>query len=258
MLRFISPLFLLFCFTNTASAAVAEVVWVEFDGEQHHVMLSRYDGEAWSEPGEIVYTSDNPLTTPVLGTAQGGDKILLWAEKTRLKVVLMSARANTEKGELKWQPAKQFSDRGLENLAPAIATDLNGHLWVFWSSSTTLPSDLYYRKFDGEDWSEASRVHKANEEPDNGAVANLDEKGNVVVEWNTFDLDLGAYILENRTYLVENLDSAVLGLVDVVDPSAIIVPDFVPIKTRSMMHFPGNLRTQSILARQPTAIPELP
>jgi len=230
-------------------------VWIEFDGEQHHVTLSRYDGKAWSQPGEIVYSSSNPLATPVLGTMQTGDKILLWAEKTRLKVVLMSARASDEQDALIWQFPWRFSDRGLENMAPALVTDLNGHLWVFWSSSTKLPSDLYYRKFDGNSWSDAELVNKMNEVPDNGAVPSLDERGNVVVQWNTYDLDLGAYTLEKRTFLVENLGGTDSSPIDVVDPSKVPEPDFVPEEARSIMHFPGNSRIQSMVFGQPANIP---
>lgn len=247
-------LLLLFSICPAAVAAVAEVVWAEFDGEQHHVLLSRFNGEAWSEPAEKIYSSDNPLTTPVLGSTRAGGKILVWAESIRSKVVLMIARASADEGALKWQPARKFSDRGMENLGPVIATDLNGHVWLFWSSSTKMPSDLYYRKYDGTSWTEATRVNEANEVPDNGAVASVDQLGNVVVQWNTFDLDLGTYVLENKTYLVENLGSAQPELIDVVDPAVIPTPDFMPMDARSLLHFPGNLRTQNQVVGEPADI----
>lgn len=256
-MRFIVLFLLFISICPAAVAALAEVVWAETDGEQHHLLFSRFDGEAWSQPGEKVYSSRNPLTTPVLGTTQTGDKILVWAESVRGKVVLMTARATTDDDVLMWQPARRFSERGMENLGPTMVTDLNGHLWLFWSSSTKLPSELFYRKHDGSRWSDARRVHDANEVPDNGAVASLDQLGNVVVEWNTFDLDLGAYVVENRTFLVENRVSGDPEPVDVTDPAAIPIPDFLPVNARSLLHLPGNLRTQGLVVGQPGGIPGL-
>jgi len=227
-----------------AIAAEAEIVWTKFDGKQHQIVFSAYDGEHWLTPGEVVYSSANPLATPVIGTLPSGEKLLIWAEIVRKKVKLMYSQSITAVSRT-WADADVFSDIGKENLAPTLVTDLNDHVWVFWSSSSSLPSDIYMRKFDGSDWSKAERIHSANQVPDNSAHASLNTDGNIYLEWNTFDFEINDYRLDSKTFITENPYPDGIRVTDTLNPADIPSPDFIGFEARAVIHFPNNKLIQN-------------
>ena len=227
-------------------AAEAEVVWTHFNGEQHQILFSAYSNDEWQQPGQLVYSSSNPLTTAVIGTLPSGEKLLIWAEMVRNKVKLMYSQSTTQANRA-WAEADVFSDLGNENLAPSLVTDLNGHVWVFWSSSSAQPSDVYLRRFDGTHWSKAERIHAANQVPDNAAHASLNSDGNVYLEWNTFDFEINDYRLDSKTFITENPYPDGLRVTDTLNPADIPEPDFIGFDARATIHFPENKLTQNLV-----------
>lgn len=231
-------------------AAQAEVVWPYFDGKDYQILFSAYTNQEWKQPSDLVYKSSNPLTTPIIGTLPSGEKLLIWSELVRGKVKLMMAQSLPKPSTQtirSWSEPDVFSDLGNENLAPSLITDLQGHVWVFWSSSTTLPSDIYMRRFDGDSWSEAERVHGANQVPDNAAHASLNNDGNVYLEWTTFDFEINDYRLDSKTFITENPYSDGQRIIDTLNPADIAEPDFIGVNARAIVHFPENKSIQNLV-----------
>ena len=251
-MRFIFKLVSFYCIllllsvASPSMAAEAEVVWTHFDGEHHQILFSAYSDEVWQRPGELVYSSSNPLATPVIGTLPSGEKLLIWAEMVRNKVKLMFSQSTT-RADRSWAEANVFSDLGNENLAPSLVTDLNGQVWVFWSSSSAQPSDVYLRRFDGTAWSSPELVHAANQVPDNSVQASLNSDGNVYLEWNTFDFEINDYRLDSKTFITENPYPDGLRITDRLNPVDIPQPDFIGFDGRAVIHFPENKLTQNLV-----------
>ena len=235
---------LLICFHPFAHATTAEVVWTEFDGKQHLLLHSDFDGEQWRYPGEVVYRSENALLTPVIGVAADGHKALVWSEVRRGKIILMHQRGIARDGRLEWQSPQLLTDRGMENLGPAMVRDRSGTLWLFWASATVEPSDLYMSRLGSGGWTARERVNGDNEVPDNRPTARLDKAGNVLVEWHTYDLENRAYTLENKTFLLETAGSVPLPADTDGEEKEVPSPSFVPTATRVFIHYPSHVYQQ--------------
>jgi len=245
------------CQAIFAKEYLAEVVWVVKgeEGEQNHIYFSGFNGEEWELHESPIYSSANSLTTPTIGTSQSGKKILIWSEQRRLKSVLMTKQAvyhhsqTSSDVDLLWSEATVFADIGLENLGPSIVFDFNDDAWVFWAASRNKPSDVYFVKSTVLGWADPKRVHAANQVPDNQPIVTVTELGNVHVEWQTFDLITGNYIVDSREYLIETLPAMKESQVSEkqLTQNDINYPGFLASNNRVVLHFPKNKFNQSVV-----------
>jgi len=227
-----------------AQGMVIELVWAQDDEDGFSLQLSQFLNQLWGEP-EVLYRSDNPITTPALGTSPAGDKLLIWTEQLRRKTVLKSMRRAVGGS---WQEAQVFSDSGLENFAVSIVYDGNGEGWVFWSSAGGELADIYLSRSAGTGWSRRQRIHAENEVPDIMPAASITQQGNVMVEWTQYSFDQGRYILTSKEFQVEKIDNANKNN-DIDKESAVLrdlsLPEFVPKNRRLLLHFPKHTMIQS-------------
>ncbi len=243
-------------FTAISSfAAQAELIWIESDRKVKNIRFAGYSNEEWVVREEPLYTSENPLTSLALGTDKKGRKLLVWTEKKRAKTVLMSmvSVANSSKTEsdrkLEWSAPTLFSDYGRENYSASIVSDQNGVSWVFWSTTRDNYSDIVVQRFVDGSWTDPQRVHTANEVPDNTPRAMIDEKGSIIVEWNSFNLDLGDYVVKRKNYpiSVDAGEEIPIKLTDSVIENEIPLPLAMSTEFPALIHFPNNQVIQSRL-----------
>ena len=229
---------------QSAVQASPELLWTEPRDQGYALLHSQFSDNRWSEP-EAVYLSDNPLTSPALGTDADGGKLLIWTEQLRRKTVLKSKRRTSEGA---WQEAQVFSDSGLENFATSIVYDGNGQAWVFWSSAGGKLADIYLSRSDGPGWSRRERIHPENKVPDILPVASITVQGNVLVEWTHYSFAQRSYLLTSKEFTVENSEkynnNSSLGK-ESADLGDLELPDFLPRNRRLLLHFPTHRMIQS-------------
>ena len=255
------------CFSSLIKAdqIISELVWVEREESKSHIYFGQYDGGEWSKKANPIYTSDNFLTTPTIGTSSKGSKVLIWSEQQKHKTVLMYKSASFQNSQtstepvLVWSSANVFSNMGNENLGPSVVYDHNDQAWVFWSVSENKPSDVYLVQSSEIGWTEPTLIHKKNDVPDYAPLASVNSSGNVLVEWTTYDTnigDFGEYIVDSREYLIETATPKQDELneqkdadteISQLDASEVPIPSFVPRDRRVILHFPKNRYAQSVV-----------
>ncbi len=246
-------LWLTFICSNTAQAAtdepiVAQLVWVESAAKNHQIFIADLRGEDWSEP-YAVYQSENELASPVLATDLSGGKWLVWSERSRKKLVLMSQHRPVNSST--WEPARIVSDLGYENTGPAVAVDLVGQLWLVWAANPGGMDDVYFSvREPGSSWTEPARLNEKNEVPDIRPAIELLKDGDVQVSWQTFDFNLGGYTVALKQFALDSLVKTryktPLDPASDLRPEDVALPNFVPGHTVVSLHLPKNRLVQSV------------
>jgi len=120
---------------------------------------------------------------------------------------------------------------------------------VFWSATRDSDSDVVVQRFVDGSWTDPQQVHTANQVPDNTPRAMIDERGTVTVEWNSFDLDSGDYVVKQKNYpiSVDAGGEVPIKLVDSVIENEIPLPLAMSTEYPALIHFPNNQIIQSRL-----------
>jgi len=109
--------------------------------------------------------------------------------------------------------------------------------------------DVFYKNNVGSGWSEPQRVHPKNDVPDFQPLASINDDGNVVVQWKTFDFSAGEYVKAERLYKVglntKNRLKTDVQRVPEHTLSDIELPNFLPANSYILVHFADNERIQS-------------
>ena len=226
----------------------AEIFWID-RGMQKDIMLSRLESDAWSKP-EPVYSTENPITSLAVATDLDGATVLIWTERLKIKTVLMhSQRFSQQQG---WSKAELFSDFGKENFAASMVVDRANRIWLFWAANHGDLDDIYMVRRNLNGWSEPLRIHPANAVPDIRPQAQLNQHGNIYVEWQSYSFDESDYLSVNREFKVDKSleslykakpkENAEMALTD------LSLPAFIPIKSAATVHFPNNrlLQTETL------------
>jgi len=238
---------------DTASAdegrpIVAEALWIDSSSKRHVLSLSRYDGETWGDSIQVV-ESENPITSPAITTDSNGSKLVLWSEVKRGKSILMQSRKLASARD--WSEPQVFSDFGSENLGASIIIDPNDVTWVFWSANKGELDDIYYVNNRKGSWSEPARAHLKNEVPDFRPQVSLSEEGDLLLHWQTYDFSTGQYIDAEQVFTLDKSDKSgykpPLNRQNDVSVEEISLPSFFPGNRTSIIHFPGNKVSQSVL-----------
>lgn len=238
----------LFMVPSFASGVASEAVWVEAQKDIYSIRFARLIDDEWEQFDSPLYTSENAMTSPALGTNSQGRKILIWTEQKKSRSILMSITGEpTATGGLIWSLPSIFSKYGSENFAATIVHDINDEAWVFWSATLDTYSDIVMQRFAGQSWSEPVRVNKTNEVPDDLPRAQITEENRVKVQWNTFDLDSGVSVVRFKEFSIRHNGSPTkrLKAVDNIDEREVSMPTNLPPYTPALLHFPTNAMIQS-------------
>lgn len=232
---------------------LAEVVWAGRENGTNHLYYSFFKNGSWSPATAPIYSSDKQLTTPALATLQGGKKILFWTEQQGDRAVLMKMSGARSASDVapRWQQAGLFSDLGRYNIAPIAVVDEADRVWLFWSADVDEYSDIYFAKQSKLGWSKPLRVNRRNKVPDTTASARFNEAGELIVSWQTYDLNNRQYQLASRAFMLENpsprkksLAAALTHETKIV--AAVDTPTFLLEGQRILIHFPNNTALQSL------------
>ncbi len=228
----------------------AESVWIDSQGQSQKVMFAQLIDDKWQDES-LIYETDNALTSLALGSAPSGEKLMVWTEQKRLKTELMFMTAREVSGTLIWTQASTFSNKGHENFSASIVYDQYGTAWVFWASTREDYSDIVLRKFDGS-WGEIELVHTKNTVPDIKPRASITESGDVLIEWVSYDYQVGDYVSRFRQYksTISSDQQSAKTLVDKVLPSDVQLPPNMYTGAQALLHFPNNQMVQSVLYTQ--------
>lgn len=238
--------------SQSSEKTLAELLWVIAQKDNHQIMMAAYDGSEWQAPYSI-YKSDNPLSSPAIGTDHKGNKIIVFSElyqPANSRLLKMVKPAGTEE----WQTPTIFSDYGNENLGASIVVDTANITWVFWSANQGDLDDIMYKKSGPDGWTKVQNAHTPNNVPDYQPSAMLTVEGEVLLVWKTYDFSSNQYIDSNRLFSLANsaqnvykspLDKSQEILLDNV-----ALPSYVSSDSRAIVHFPNNLMTQSMRLEQ--------
>jgi hypothetical protein len=225
----------------------AELIWVESSADDHRLMFSQLSAREWSDPLTL-YASENYISSPTISTDLTHNKLIVWSEQYDNSSILMSSRRVSS--DTLWLPAEKINDFKAENLGSSIVIDsLNRH-WVFWSSNFEGLDDIYYSRQEGAKWSPPKRVHATNKVPDIQPIASLNQDLNVVVDWNTYDLQTGQYLTVQQVFKIDNSSKnrykSSLSNIQEESISDVKIPVFLPRDSSVVLHFPNNQIKQSI------------
>ncbi len=231
-----------------------ESIWIDTDEESQRLMFAQFIGDEWQDES-LIYETANAMTSLALGTGISGEKLIVWTEQKRLKTELMYMTASKVDGALKWTQAATFSNKGHENFSASIVYDSTGTAWVFWASTSEDFSDIVLRRFDGS-WGEAEQVHTKNSVPDIKPRASITESGDVLVDWVSYDFQVGDYVNRSRQYRIaaRSDDQITKLLLDKVQPNNVQLPPNMYTGAQALMHFPTNQMIQSVLYKQGSVI----
>ncbi len=228
-----------------AADAQAILVWAQFDG-QHHIVSSSLNDQQWSTPA-VIHSSDNVIVTPALAKNNEGQTIMVWSEQQQGRMEILQSQLS--KQSQIWSEPELLIDEGSENLNPNIVNDGQGGLWLFWSGNDDGLDDIYYKqkRVNEREWSETKQLNEPNEVPDYKPVAELDDFGDILVRWQTYDFLAGQYIEAQETIVVDQKvaynRSQADGDIKLED---ILLPDFLPTDSSVSLLFPNNVAAQSI------------
>ena len=224
----------------------AELLWVEQVQKEQQIKFSALVNGEWSDP-VILFTSENSLTSPALGSSSSGDRLVIWTEQRRTKTVLQSMQQGAGSA---WGAARIFTDTGRENYAASIVYDLNDQAWVFWSSTRKDLSEIFVATTGANGWSKPQQIHPDNAVPDILPVAALNRDGDIEVAWTQYSFAQEKYIRTSKTFSASPLGHSAeqnirLQINAPVAVEDIELPSFLPDNALSALHFPTNKMIQS-------------
>ena len=233
--------------TEAADSIAAELIWIEH-GDMHQIHFSEYSQNGWTLP-RVIWKGKNYINSLAINTDREGAKFLVFTEYLKSAKVLKSISKPANENE--WSESVLLSDFGRENLAASMVQDMEGVVWLFWSANRGDLDDIYLSKMVMQNWSEPIKVNVDNDVPDTNPIASLNENGEVMVEWQTFSMETGSYVTQNRVFELDinskNRYKAAIFKNKEINPGDLSLPSFLPNRSLALIHFPNNLKRQSSL-----------
>jgi len=231
---------------HASESSLAKALWSDFDGKEHAIFISNYDGEDWSDSSSI-YASKHPITSIAMGTTQSGKALLVWTEQIKQKSQLFHQWFSGKTQS--WSEAELLSDFGIENIGATIVVDPSDQMHLFWGANPTDLSDIIHMTYADNRWSKPTAIHAPNDVPDIKPTAAINTNSDIVVTWSSYSFDAGQYVERERTIETSQLSAAnsTIELNDVIRLEQMKVPNFLPSNANAYIHFPQNEMTQSAL-----------
>lgn len=223
--------------------AKARVLWSDFDGKKHALLVANYNGEDWSNP-TVIHSSENPMTSVAVGSADDNTELLVWTEQIKQKSQLFHKWFSPKTQQ--WSEAELLSKLGDENIGASIVVDPSGRLHLFWAANETDFSDIAHMTYAKGQWSEPSTIHEPNDVPDIKPTASLSLNGNIVVSWSSYSFDAGQYVELEKIIETALPNSSNTTLDDAIEIEQVEQPNFLPNDSSATLYFPGNTVVQSL------------
>lgn len=234
-----------------AAPVVAELVWFETNEQKQQIRYASYSDDQWTVQEAPLFETKNLISGPTIVTKHSGDKLLVWSESDKnSNVSLMLMKGSKDKQKILWGKPTILHDQYKENLGSSAVVDLNDTVWLVWSASGQKPSDIKLIKITNNSFSAVEDVHEVNNSPDVLPQTNLNNQGQVLVEWQHFDKKQFTHVSVTKKYTSKKLNEAEFeniqrSLKTEITLKEIISPDFIPQNQRLVIHFPQNKLHQS-------------
>ncbi len=160
-----------------------QVVWPERHNGNLDIYFSRLTASGWTTK---IPLSEAPATElmPAIAAGSNGVSWVVWTADSGTKGSDLFYVYSREGG---WSDPARIPTGLLFNTAPSIKIDEEDRPWIAWSGSDGKGSDIYFSRWNGNDWEKASRVNQADSTPDIMPLIGTDWNGSPWICWFGFD-----------------------------------------------------------------------
>ncbi|MDZ7695437.1 MAG: hypothetical protein U5R49_00440 [Deltaproteobacteria bacterium] len=135
-----------------------EVVWPDYEGGKSHIYYSALIGSGWTDKVALPDSVGDKIMPCIVRTGDG----VTWVVWVADKVDGSSLFYVHSKGGM-WSEAKEIPTGIWLNNAPSIAVDKEDRPWIVWAGSDgQQESHIFFSRWNGMAWEEASRVNRGN------------------------------------------------------------------------------------------------
>lgn len=249
-LRFVLVLYTCLSWCSV-SANGALTAWIERDNKEFSIKIAAFHDHEWRQLQTPIISGESAITTPVVILDSNRRLVAFWAEQSKTGVHLKTMRSKDQfdlalQSIPEWGAVSLIPSSNQYNVAPSAVLDREGKIWLFWSSGGISPSDVFYKVYHQDSWGKTKRVHDKNNVPDNSALANLTESGNVAVTWQSFDQELLAMMPMRREFS-EDMASIADVEINRIEKGSYKNPIFIPQGQRVVVHVPQSRIGQNTL-----------
>ena len=228
------------------------LVWGEQNQRDsvYDLYFSAQENGEWSAPEEMS-DSGLPDILPSFGSNSRGDLWLVWTQLSDVTGRLQFRRRINGN----WQPVQTLETGLKTNMAPSLIVDQQDIPWLVWAGVKDQDDDIYYSRWQGEDWTQPALVHPDNTVPDILPELSLSPAGYPRVRWKGYNN--GEYVYFTREWngstweIVADIDvllrSATL-MREQQDSAAADIPAFIKDRSQAAVLVEG--RTGSIRIRE--------
>ncbi len=167
--------------SGTQTGGKAIWAWADKSDSEYAVFISRQVGETWDKPQKIS-TNEGLNIVPAVINTSGEDLMVVWSNFIGRQAQL---RYRQVKDGL-WSEEKEYYTGLSSNMAPAVAVDGAGVIWLVWAGFNGISDEIYYTTWNGTSFVTATAI-TANNVPDILPVLGIDDAtGTPWVQWQQY------------------------------------------------------------------------
>jgi len=183
-----------------APDGTAWVAWAVSTAEDEiGILVSHWEGDAWSTPVPVLGTSALSGRQPALAAGPNGDLWLAWVGHDGTdREIYASHWDGATGGAVVWSAPQQIGEDDADSLAydtfPRLAMDDSGEVWLVWVSyEVPTGTEVHASRWDGTTWAPQQQISTTDETPDTEPALALDAAGNPWVAWQGLPDDNARY-----------------------------------------------------------------
>ncbi len=225
----------------------ADMVWHESQSDLRTIVISLYRDGQWGQPQKI-YQTKSFVSSAVSSTLQDGRKIVFWSEDQKEKTKLYFTVQQSLGDMSRWSEPLLLPFKCRECLAATAVLDFYGNLWLFWTDNASGHDDVFYSIYTNGQWASVEQVNAKNQVPDILPISNLNDQGQVEVQWQSYSVLSTVYQTSSKTFGEPLSNDIIAPLVNelVLQPSA---NPFALFNTANFVHLPSKRIQQNISLR---------
>ena len=156
------------------------IVWEEREYDKSRIVLGRLDKTVITDP-RIISEEGGFNFSPELYFDLYDQPWIVWInyKDSQYRVFVQEVASKTT-----WtmnQPSLSTAN------TPQIISDLDNHIWAFWTGIDGGEEEIFYRVFDQDEWSPLYRINQHNHFPSVGPSVVQDHKGFIWLIWSGYD-----------------------------------------------------------------------
>lgn len=198
----ISFVFFLFFLSNVGNSTESsasfiqeqevQLAWSANHGQGEQVYFSRYINNSWTVPVQVSDSVDF-VFKPVSSTGNDKNIWVVWSKQNTRGSFLMFCRYSSD-----WTSPRLIHTGMNNNRAVTVVVDKENTPWIAWTGVDDSYSDVFWSRWSDGGWSKPIKAHAGNKVPDIAPRLALDNHGDVILSWQTYDD--GKYITAVRKW----------------------------------------------------------